>query len=78
MGGITLEIRKEINEITVQKGQTLTVCLIDEREKYKPNRYILKSVLVELRVRDDGTPEIFADKNKIQLKDWTEWEPSKD
>jgi len=78
MRGITLEIRKEINEITVQKGQTLTVCLIDEREKYKPNRYILKSVLVELRVRDDGTPEIFADKNKIQLKDWTEWEPSKD
>jgi len=77
MRGVTLHIWKEINEITLQNGQTLTVWLVKEKIENKPNCHRINTVQVELRV-NNGTPEIFADKDKIRLKDWTEWKPCKD
>jgi len=63
-----LHIPYDIDQITIKPGQIFTVWL--DREKDKCKRDTLQ---VELRVREDGTPEVFTHKDEIELKDFKDW-----
>ena len=56
-----IDIRKDIKELTLRRGEVLTVWLFDGKDM----------VQVELRVTPDCKPEIFCDKTIIKrYKDW--------
>ena len=58
----------ELDDINIYPGETFTVWMnksgrCQERE----------SVQVELRVTNDGTPELFFDGNAANKKPWSSW-----
>ena len=57
-----IKIDHEIDQITLQRGDTFTVWL-----------NVQGNIQVELRVKKDGTPEMFSDKKSIILQDFEDW-----
>lgn len=61
-----IRITETVDSITVEPGQVLTVWLNTEPGGRK-------CVQVELRVKSDGTPEIFTDTDKLKTEDFAAW-----
>lgn len=61
-----IRITEQIDSITVEPGEVLTVWL-----NTQPNGR--KCVQVELRVRSDGTPEIFTHTARVKTEDFSTW-----
>lgn len=57
-----------VEAITVHPRETLTVWL-NRQDNYKGR----DCVQIELRVRSDGTPELFTDVRKVIIRDFDEW-----
>lgn len=60
-----IRITETIDSITIEPGQVLTVWLNTEPGGRK--------VQVELRVKSDGTPEMFTSTDKLKTEDFSAW-----
>lgn len=63
-----VQFEKDIYSVTLKPGDTFTVWLDTESEPGKRN-----ALQVELRVKPDGTMEIFTHTNQIKLQDFVNW-----
>ena len=65
---IKKQVDFELSEITCKPGETFTVWLDCEKDKFR-----CKAEQVELRVNRDGKPEIFCNE-EVEIKRFTDWE----
>lgn len=64
-----IETSVELKELNIYPEETFTLWL-NKYNKYGEKR---EAIQVELRVTENGEPEIFTHTNKIALKDFDNW-----
>ena len=67
----SITINKEIDNINIYPGETITLWL-NMDGKLHPIKHVFQ---MEIRIKDNGEPEIFVHLNQLQkqIKDFDEW-----